>query len=171
MYGEGDPYYITSGLRNAAGSNGTLYRVGAMAAKFQPVYAGNTAWAFICADRALARKSSLGGQFYYIPDDTPIQSTFNFIKPFLEIRGFKLSTFSLPYGLVYYGLLGLEWIAKLLSPIYRITLPAESYSIRYINMDLYFSREKATRELGFQPIFFPKDAIARCLSYYRDVKL
>ena len=49
MYGEGDPYYITNGLRNARYSNGSLYQIGNGTALFQPVYVGNTAWAFICA--------------------------------------------------------------------------------------------------------------------------
>lgn len=49
MYGEGDPYYVANGLRSAHGSGGTLYQVGDGSALFQPVYVGNTAWAFICA--------------------------------------------------------------------------------------------------------------------------
>lgn len=51
MYGEEDPYYITSGLRNTHMSGGTMYQVGNGTAKFQPVYVGNTAWAFICAGK------------------------------------------------------------------------------------------------------------------------
>ena len=53
MYGEGDPYYITNGLRNARQTGGVLYQVGNGMAKFQPVYAGNSAWAFLCAGKAI----------------------------------------------------------------------------------------------------------------------
>ncbi|WAR23439.1 3BHS1-like protein, partial [Mya arenaria] len=168
---EGDPYYVTSGLKNAQQAGGILNQVGPGTARFQPVYVGNTAWAFTCADKALQENPNLGGQFYYVPDDTPVQNTFNFMKPFLEARGHQLSTFKLPYNLVYYSLLFAEWIAWVISPVYKISLPAESYSVRYINMDLFFSRKKAETELGFKPIFSPKKAIQMCLKYYRDLNL
>jgi len=57
MYGEGDPYYVTNGLRSAQAAGGTLHQVGPGTARFQPVYAGNTAWAFVCAGEDMYRIS------------------------------------------------------------------------------------------------------------------
>lgn len=171
MYGEQDPYYVINGLRNAAKSGNTLIQVGDGTAKFQPVYVGNTAWAFICADESLRQKPSIGGQCFFIPDDTPVQNTFQFLSPFLEVRGFKLSTFQIPYELVYNMLVVAESVVKFLSPLVKISLPTESYSVKYINMNLYFKNTKAKEVLQFTPIFTPAEAINRSLEYYKTVKL
>ncbi|XP_053394154.1 3 beta-hydroxysteroid dehydrogenase/Delta 5--_4-isomerase-like [Mercenaria mercenaria] len=171
MYGEGDPYYITNGLRNARDSNGTLYQVGNGTALFQPVYVGNTAWAFICADKELTGNSKLGGKFYFIPDDTPQQNTFEFMEPFLEVRGYRLSSIKFPFRLVYIFLLFSELVVKALSPLIKINLPAESYSVKYINMTLTFSSMRARQELGFKPIFSPEEAKQRSLLYYKHMEL
>ena len=171
MYGEEDPHYVINGLRNAAKSGNTLIQVGDGTAKFQPVYVGNTAWAFLCADRALYNRPSVGGQYYFIPDDTPVQSTFQFLKPYLEVRGFKLSSFKLPFTLVYNMLVLAEMVVNFASPLVKITLPTESYSVKYINMNLYFKNTKAKEMLHFTPIFTPTEARHKSLEYYKNVKL
>jgi len=122
-------------------------------------------------DRALQENPGLGGQFYFVPDNTPVQSTFTFMEPFLAAQGFQMSRFRLPYTPVYYGLVVAEWIAWLLSPFVHLSLPTESYSLRYINMHLYFSGRKAEQELGFKPIFSPKLSLHRSLQYYKSLKL
>lgn len=171
MYGEGDPYYVTSGLKNALRSGGVLYQVGDGSAKFQPAYVGNTAWAFICADRALSQNSLVGGQAYFIPDETHVQNTFQFLQPFLEARGMSLSKHKLPFSLMYTVVYVLEVIAKLLHPLVKITLPTESYSLKYINMNINFRGDKARELLGFKPIYTPNVAKERCKAYYMNVNL
>ena len=171
MYGEEDPYYVTNGLRNAAKSGNILLQVGDGTAKFQPSYVGNAAWAFICADVALRENPSIGGKFFFIPDDTPVQNTFQFLKPFLELRGFRLSSFHLPYDFVYNVLKLVEAVVKFLAPLVKIRLPTESYSVKYINTNLYFRNAKAKEVLKFQPIFTPSMALNNCLKYYKNVKL
>ena len=171
MYGEEDPYYVTNGLRNAAKSGNILFQVGDGTAKFQPAYVGNTAWAFLCADAALREQSSIGGQFFFVPDDTPVQNTFQFLKPFLELRGFRLSSFHLPSDFVYSALLLAEAVVKVLAPIVKIRLPTESYSVKYINTNLYFKNTMAKEVLNFTPIFSPSMAINKCLQYYKNVTL
>ena len=171
MYGEEDPYYVTNGLRNAAKSGKILFQVGDGTAKFQPVYVGNTAWAFLCADIALQKQPSIGGQYFFIPDNTPAQNTFHFLKPFLELRGFRLSSFHLPCDLIYNALVLAEAVVKFLAPFVKLSLPTESYSVKYINTNLYFRNTKAKDVLNFTPIFTPSVAINKCLNYYKNVKL
>ncbi|XP_021363944.1 3 beta-hydroxysteroid dehydrogenase/Delta 5--_4-isomerase type 1-like [Mizuhopecten yessoensis] len=171
MYGEEDPFYVTSGLRSAASNRGRLVQVGNGQSKFQQVYVGNTAWAFVCADRALRLNYNLGGEIFYIPDYTPVQNSFLFMQPYLESRNYGLSQYRLPCGLVYYSLYLMELVLHLLAPLIRINLPTASCSVRYINMDLYFNGSKGRRLLGYQPLYSPQEAEKRSLEYYKHVKL
>lgn len=49
MYGELDPWYVVSGLRAAHRRGGILLPVGDGTARMQVSYAGNVAWAHLCA--------------------------------------------------------------------------------------------------------------------------
>ncbi|KAK7088143.1 hypothetical protein V1264_022093 [Littorina saxatilis] len=171
MYGELDPYYVTTGFRNAASMGGKLIQVGNGEALFQQCYVGNSAAAFVQADAALAEKPNVGGQAFFIPDDTPLQNSFKFLEPFLESRGFSLSQTYIPYSLVYWSLYVTEMVLKALSPLVKLHLKTASCSIQYINMDLYFRSEKARSVFGFTPVYSPAEAKERSLAYYKSVKL
>jgi 3beta-hydroxy-delta5-steroid dehydrogenase / steroid delta-isomerase len=93
------------------------------------------------------------------------------MEPFLEVRGYSLSSIKFPFRLVYYFLFFSELVVKGLSPFVKINLPAESYSIKYINMNLTFSSKKARQEIKFKPIFSPEEAKQRSLQYYKHVPL
>ena len=171
MYGEGDPYYVTSGLRQAKMFGGIMTRVGNGTALFQQTYVGNTAWAFVCADVALRSQTDVGGSFYFIPDDTPVMNTFQFMEPYLQARNFRLSRTYLPYTFVYNLIYFMEVFLKFLSPLIKINFQTASCSIKYINMNLYFSNKKAQKHLGYKPIFTAKEAEMNSLAYYKQVKL
>ncbi|XP_076435045.1 3 beta-hydroxysteroid dehydrogenase/Delta 5--_4-isomerase type 4-like [Babylonia areolata] len=171
MYGELDPYYVTAALQSAKSTGGQLLRVGEGRALFQQSYVGNTAAAFLQADAALRENPDIGGQAFFVPDDTPVQNSFRFMEPYLHCRGFTLSPCYLPYTLVH-GLLFLtELILKGLSPLVKIHMKTASCSVRYINTDLYFRAEKARTVFRFRPLFSPEEAQRRSLPYYKSVKL
>lgn len=171
MYGELDPYYVTSALRSAKSTFGTLLRVGNGLAKFQQCYVGNAAAAFVQADSALREDAQIGGQFYFIPDDTPLQNTFQFMEPFLHAHGFKLSNKAVPYRLAYGWMYAMELLLKALSPLVKIHLKQASCSIQYINMDLYFKPNKAKRMLKYKPPYTPAEAHECSMAYYTTLKL
>ncbi|XP_062582552.1 3 beta-hydroxysteroid dehydrogenase/Delta 5--_4-isomerase type 1-like [Saccostrea cucullata] len=171
MYGEGDQYYVANGLHSAQSSKGTLVQVGNGKNLFQQCYAGNAAWAFLCADKALKSNKSIGGQAFFIPDDTPLSNSFEFMKPFLESRAMALSSYRIPFAAVYWPLVIFEFVLKLISPLVRINIQTASCSVKYINMDLYFRRDKAEALLGYKPIFSPSEAMKMSLSFYKHMKL
>lgn len=171
MYGEGDQYYVANGLRSAQGNKGTLVQVGKGDNLFQQSYAGNTAWAFICADKALKSNKNLGGKAFFVPDDTPLSNSFTFMKPFLESRGFVLSSYKIPFSLVYWPLVFFEFVLKLLSPLVRINLQTASCSVKYVNMNLYFNGDKAQKLLEYSPLFSPSEAMKLSLNFYKHMKL
>lgn len=171
MYGEGDPYYITNGLRSAQKMSRTLIRVGNGSALFQPVYVGNTAWAFLCADRELRSNPGVGSNAIFIPDDTPLQNTFHFMGTYLGSRGLRLSKFYLNYHLVYWSMYALELFLWAISPLMKVNLTTASCSIRYMNTTLYFNYEKARSLIGYQPLYSPRESYERSINFYRNVRI
>ena len=171
MFGELDPYYVTNGLREAWRNGGTLYRVGNGSALFQPAYVGNVAWCHLVALAELERRPPVGGNAYFLPDDTPLTNTFTFMAPFLEDRGFRLSRWYLPYPLVYAVLRPLEALLHLLGPACKIELPVQLCSVVYINRNLHFSRRKAARLLHYAPLYSYAEAMRRSRPFYAQLPL
>lgn len=171
MYGEGDPYYITGGLRTAQKTFRTLIRVGDGNALFQPAYVGNTAWAFLCADRKLRSNPGVGRNAIFIPDDTPLQNTFLFMGTYLQNRGLKLSKFHLNYNFVYWSIYMIELVLWALSPIVKVSMTTASCSIRYINTTLYFNYAKAQSLIGYQPLYSPRESYQRSMNFYKTVEI
>ncbi|CAL1542785.1 unnamed protein product [Lymnaea stagnalis] len=170
-YGELDQSYVTNALRMAEQNKGVLYQVGDGSAMFQQAYVGNTAWAFVCADSAMRENPELSNEIFYIPDNTPIQNSFNFIRPYLEARGFQLSPRPINFSLLHGAVSLAEVFVKGLSPLVRLSLPFQSYTLAYINTDLYFNGSKARRVLNFEPIYSPNEARAASMIYYKTVDL
>ena len=167
LYGEEDPYYVTSGLESAYNNDKVLVQIGGGGKLFQQCYAGNAAWAFVCADKTLQEDPSLGGQAYFIPDDTPVQNTFKFMEHFLITREYRLSSYFIPSCLVYYPLCALEFLLLLIAPLWKKNLTLTSGNVKYINMNLYFNGDKARRELNYYPLYTPEEAIQRSNNYYK----
>jgi len=139
--GEGDPYYVTSGLKREIENNGILLRVG------NGKNVGNVAWAHIVANNVLARDKIFGGEVFFITDDTPKLNPSRFMEIFLKARGMSLSTYSIPYSFVYCIIYAIETFLHLISPIYKL-----NRSFIYVNRNLYFSRNKAERMFRYEPI-------------------
>lgn len=133
---------------------------------FQQAYVGNAAWAFVCADTAMRANPQLTNEVFYIPDNTPIQNSFNFMLPYLEAHGFQLSSGHLSYALSHSAVAAAELFAKAISPLMKLNLPVQSCTIAYINTDLYFTGEKAKRLLGYEPIYTPNQAREMSMKFY-----
>ena len=56
-----------------------------------------------------------------------LQNSFTFMEPYIESREFSLSSFRLPYLLVYSVVRLVELVVKALSPWVNIRLPVQSY--------------------------------------------
>ncbi|KAH9525620.1 3 beta-hydroxysteroid dehydrogenase/Delta 5--_4-isomerase type 3 [Bulinus truncatus] len=170
-YGELDNSYVTNALRTAKKSKGILKQIGDGTAMFQQAYVGNTAWAFICADRAMKENPQLDSEIFYIPDNTPIQNSFNFMRPYLEANGLQLSEKPVSYPLVHWAVSVLEKLVQGLSPLVKINLPFQSHTIAYINTDFYFCGSKARKLLNFEPLFSAGEAREMSMKYYTSVDL
>ncbi len=171
MYGEGDPFQVTSGLRDAMNNAGILTRIGSGITKLQYAYVGNVAWAHIAAMKVLRKSQEVGGQAYFITDDTPPTNPFTFMQPYLVARGFRLSNYYIPYQPVYGVVFMVEKLLWLLAPLVKISLPVPAASILYVNSNITFSREKAELSLNYTPLYCYRESMKKAMAYYKTVKL
>jgi len=171
MYGEGDPYYVTYGLKRAIENNGVLQRIGNEKNLLEQAYVGNVAWAHISANNALARDKKLGGEVFFITDDTPKLNPSRLMEIFLKARGMSLSTYSIPYSFVYCIMYAVETFLHLISPIYQLNLKDPLCSLIYVNRNLYFSRNKAERMFGYKPIYDFNTSVSLATNYYKHLSL
>uniref|UniRef100_A0A8D2CKJ5 3-beta hydroxysteroid dehydrogenase/isomerase domain-containing protein n=1 Tax=Sciurus vulgaris TaxID=55149 RepID=A0A8D2CKJ5_SCIVU len=154
IYGEGSPvlsHLVVETLRNKG-----VLRGGGKHSEVNPVYVGNVAWAHILASRSLRdpkKAASIGGQFYYISDDTPHQSYDDLNYNLTKKWGFQPdSRQSLPLSLMYWLAFLLEAMSIFLSPIYKYQPPFDRYLLTLTNSVYTFSYKKAQRDLGYKPL-------------------
>jgi nucleoside-diphosphate-sugar epimerase len=153
-------------IDTARSSNGTLQRFGGEDAKFQHAYVGNIAWAHIMADKKLKEVQKVGGQAYFVTDDSTIGNPFSLIEPFLKPHGYKTSKFSVPSWLVLGIFRMIEWFAWVISPVYTLNPSVSTASITYVSNTYVFSSKEARDKLGYQPIYTPEESMERSLTYY-----
>ncbi|XP_067650338.1 3 beta-hydroxysteroid dehydrogenase/Delta 5--_4-isomerase type 2-like isoform X2 [Haliotis asinina] len=175
FFGELDSHYIPSVLKMAHRNGGVLVQIGNGSSLYQHTYVGNVAWAFICAERTLrsaAGEESISGQAYFITDDCPPCSVSEQVLPFLRGRGFRLSTYRIPFSIVYSAVRFTECLLWLLSPITKIDLGFSAISLWYsINTTLTFKSKKARLELDYSPLFTPEESTVQANDYYSKLTL
>lgn len=124
-------------------------------AKVNPVYVGNVAQAHLQAGRALRdpqKRAVVGGNFYYISDDTPHLSYSDFIHTVLSPLGFSLQNrLILPFFLLYLVSFLMEVVQAVLRPILRFTVPLNRHLVTLVNTPFSFSYQKAGRDFGYSP--------------------
>ncbi|KAM6219630.1 3 beta-hydroxysteroid dehydrogenase/Delta 5--_4-isomerase type 2 [Rhynchocyon petersi] len=155
IYGEGNPF-ICQQIKQALQNNGCLSDF-AKYSLANPVYVGNVAWAHILASRALQdpkRVPSIGGQFYYISDDTPHESYSKFNYVLSKEWGLQIDSRKvLPLSLQYWIAFLLEIVSFLLSPVYNYQPPFTRHLVTLSNSVFIFSYKKAQKDLGYEPLF------------------
>lgn len=169
MYGELDPHCVTSIITSTSKFGGILFPLATKTSYFQVAYVGNVSWGFVCAYKAMCDDNDLGGEAFFVTDDTPPKDLFHFSKPYIEAVGFKLLPFTPPYWLLYILFMILEFLAWVLSPLCRFELPCSFSSVISFNMKVNFSYGKANKLLSYSPLFNPEASQKRSLLFYRNV--
>lgn len=167
LYGELDTIFVTEVIRNAQKHDGILYHFESPQAVSQYAYVGNVAWGFVCALRTLRQDTFIGGEAYFIGDETPLMQLFKFSELFIKLHGGRLSSRPIPYTLILAIVFLLEWIVWLISPLKQINLPISSSTVRYANKKWSFSYNKAKTELNYSPLFDWEDSYSRSCEFYK----
>ncbi|XP_061735554.1 hydroxy-delta-5-steroid dehydrogenase, 3 beta- and steroid delta-isomerase 1 [Nerophis ophidion] len=161
IYGEGSRFllgHMVDGLKN----KDVLYRTSLPEAKVNPVYVGNVAAAHLQAARSLKepwRRSEVGGQFYFVSDDTPHVSYSDFNHVMMAPLGFRIQDrLMVPLRLFYLVCFFIEVACMLLRPFYRLVPPITRDLLTMLNTPFSFSYQRARRELGYMPTYSWQEA-------------
>ncbi len=168
MFGEGDPYHVSSFLKMAQ-SGRLTFRVGNGRALFQHVYVGNVAHAHVLAGKSLLEKNGPAAGNVYFATDFEAKNFFDYMEPILEGIGYPMPPRgrSIPMPVMYaLGVLceGASWLCR---PFVRLAPVISRTSVTMVCKDMTFNSDKARRDLGYRPLYTEEEAIARTVSYFR----
>ncbi|XP_066282597.1 3 beta-hydroxysteroid dehydrogenase/Delta 5--_4-isomerase-like [Branchiostoma lanceolatum] len=117
-------------------------------------------------DRLVAAPDIVGGQVYFISDDTPVNNYVDHRKNFLTAIGFTPEEKPfLPIRVLYALGLVFEFIRWVLSPVYNFQPPWTSGLILVSNTTMCLRYDKATRHLGYRPVVPWEEAKRRTVDW------
>uniref|UniRef100_A0A3Q2EDG2 Hydroxy-delta-5-steroid dehydrogenase, 3 beta- and steroid delta-isomerase 2 n=1 Tax=Cyprinodon variegatus TaxID=28743 RepID=A0A3Q2EDG2_CYPVA len=164
IYGDGCRFllhHMGDGIRN----NNVLLRMSVPEAHVNPVYVGNVAFGHLQAARSLKdaqKRNTIGGNFYFLSDDTPPTSYSDFNHVLMSPLGFSIQDkLRLPLSIFYILCYFLEAICTILRPFIRIVPPLNRQLLTLLNTTFTFSYQKAKKELGYVPRYSWEEARKR----------
>src|ERR1700744_3187888 len=139
--------------------------VGRKAARLDNSYVHNLIHGFILAAEHLVPGGTAPGQAYFINDAEPV-NMFDFARPVVAACGQHLPRLRRSGAAVRAAMSVWQRLH------FRFGLPKpplEPLAVERLYLDNYFSVAKATRDLGYRPLFTTKQAMAECLPYYAEL--
>jgi len=139
--------------------------VGRKSARLDNSYVHNLIHGFILAGEHLVPDGTAPGQAYFINDADPI-NMFEFARPVIEACGQRWPRVRVNGRAVRAAMTGwqrLHFQFGILAPL------LEPLAVERLYLDNYFSIAKASRDLGYQPLFTTEKALSECLPYYVDM--
>jgi 3beta-hydroxy-delta5-steroid dehydrogenase/steroid delta-isomerase len=139
--------------------------VGRKSALLDNSYVHNLIHGFILAAEHLVPGGTAPGQAYFINDAEPV-NMFEFARPVVQACGERLPRLRVSGAAVHAAMSGWQRLH------FRFGLPQpplEPLAVERLYLDNYFSVAKATRDLGYRPLFTTEQAMAECLPYYVDL--
>jgi 3beta-hydroxy-Delta5-steroid dehydrogenase / steroid Delta-isomerase len=139
--------------------------VGRKAARLDNSYVHNLIHGFILAAEHLVPGGTAPGQAYFINDAEPV-NMFEFARPVVAACKHRLPRLRISGAAVRAAMSGWQRLH------FRFGLPKpplEPLAIERLYLDNYFSVAKATRDLGYRPLFTTEQAMADCLPYYTEL--
>jgi 3beta-hydroxy-delta5-steroid dehydrogenase/steroid delta-isomerase len=139
--------------------------VGGKAARLDNSYVHNLIHGFILAAEHLVPGGTAPGQAYFINDAEPV-NMFEFARPVIEACGERLPRLRISGAAVRAVMLAWQ---RLHFRFGIVAPPLEPLAVERLYLDNYFSVAKATRDLGYRPLFTTEQAMAECLPYYTEL--
>ncbi len=139
--------------------------VGRKSARLDNSYVHNLIHGFILAAQHLMPGGTAPGQAYFINDAEPI-NMFEFARP----GGGGVRAAAAPAaGIRRRGARGDAGVAAAAFPVRHPQPLLEPLAVERLYLDNYFSVAKATRDLGYRPLFTTEQAMVECLPYYTEL--
>ncbi|KAI8479892.1 3 beta-hydroxysteroid dehydrogenase type 7 [Branchiostoma belcheri] len=147
-------------------------RVGRKATKSRLTYTGNVAWAhLLAAQKLLQSPETVGGEVFFVADDTPVGSDSCIHNAIFNPCGIRWDdNLVLPLWLLYFIAFILKWLSILMKPFYNFVPPLNREILILVNTNFFFSYKKATRLLGYKPLFTWEEAREKTAAWFVDWK-
>lgn len=171
VFGEGDPLFVPSLVRNARAGK-TKYYIGSGKNLTDFTYVGNIAAAHIMAADALKEASSApAGNAYFITNDEP-KLFWGFCGDVLQGLGYARPHIGMPFWLVYGIALLLKFVIIPLLALFgkRISPSLTPLAIRLSSSNRTFSCAKAKRDFGYRPLTSMDEALRRTLAAFTKLR-
>lgn len=164
---------MSTALKIAKRQSGVLRQIDNVFVRIQPTYVGNASWATIRAKDKLQKDPSIAGEEFFVTDDTQILDPFEFLQPYLECRGFRLSKRSYPYWLFMTILYFIVLLIRLLSSIYPFELQKglTPSNVRYVCNTYFFNRNKSILRLDYEPLYTHEESQQKSIQFYKKLYL
>ena len=169
LYGENDKTLVPLAISAADKFNGHLPLCGNKSVKITVAYAGNAAWAVVCAAREMSKSTTckaVGGKFYYITDDSPTACYADFFQQF----GIKTTKYVVPANLLLVLVYLMAMLNVLATAIMKIKFPTDVVNyhrlIKILAVSHTVSSRRAKSSLGYRPLYQFEEAKVNSRQYY-----
>eukprot|EP00027_Filamoeba_sp_ATCC50430_P019442 CAMPEP_0168540992 /NCGR_PEP_ID=MMETSP0413-20121227/580_1 /TAXON_ID=136452 /ORGANISM="Filamoeba nolandi, Strain NC-AS-23-1" /LENGTH=361 /DNA_ID=CAMNT_0008570779 /DNA_START=1 /DNA_END=1086 /DNA_ORIENTATION=+ len=167
MYGERDPHNLPNVF--GAAKHFPLVRFGSRDSRVNFAYVGNVAYGAVLANEELRKDSKkVGGEVFTITDDTPVNNFFDILKPFVEAKGRKVSSFNIHWSIMFFMAFVVEFVTSLLQPFITIRIPFCKGVVQGMCYKHVFNSKRAEELLGYKPPFDYPTAFKRTMNYWKD---
>ena len=180
IYGEEDNYCISEPLRMAkkfgrwspVDCNDTIHHL---------TYVGNTAWAFICADKALIKVNdgsstrvtlatrsahAVAGRAYFITDDTSLTNMFEIQSVFATACGYPTNVIKIPASAILFVWYVFYWFLWCISLIIKVNFYAGMPGVKMFSKTFTFKSDLARKLLDYNPIYSYESSKERSMHFY-----
>ncbi|XP_070580013.1 short-chain dehydrogenase/reductase family 42E member 1-like [Ptychodera flava] len=147
----------------------TMFKIGGPDILIEWVHVDNLAAGHVlAADRLSESKQHIAaGEVYFISDGKPVNQ-FEWLRPLYHGLGISFPSLSVPYIVMYYVGLLVEWVHFIVKPFYNFQPLITRTELFQVAVTHYFNLEKASRHLGYEPI---DHDIADIVEHFQKLKL
>ena len=170
IYGDLDQHFVSQAVRAGLENRKTMLDFCGLG-KCCVVYAGNVAWAFNCAHKAMTSDRLIGGDAFLVKDDTPYKSMVQFCKPYFDAFDIKVYKSFIPYWAIYLLIWLIQLFLYLISPLKKLQFPLTLSTLIYTNLIVTFEGSKAEKILKYKPLYDADESFKRSLEYYKSTIL
>eukprot|EP00731_Ephydatia_muelleri_P030568 Em0022g82a len=131
-------------------------------------YVDNVIHGHILAAEHLQADSPLRGKAYFITNDSPVPF-WEFMSRILTGLGYPAPKYKLPYMLIYFLALLLQWMCVLLSPLVIIKPTFTPMRVALAGTHHYYSCQKAKEDFGYAPVVEFDEGVRRSVEHFRHL--
>ncbi|XP_077291622.1 3 beta-hydroxysteroid dehydrogenase/Delta 5--_4-isomerase type 2 [Arctopsyche grandis] len=170
IYGEEDPRFMTSIINVAQKMGGRVPKLAGAGGKQQVVYAGNVAWAHICAMKTLGKENEeISGFPAFITDDSPVEDATRTCERLTREDDDKVLCKTNWWYIPMVVSFLIAMVLQAFSSVTSIRLPVSPCAlISYLSSFIYFSRLRASIHMEYSPKYDEEESVGRSSVFYKQ---